>query len=244
MKVAIAFWGLPRSVKYTINSIQTNIFDVLTRENIEYDIYIHAYILNGKYQNVRTKENCEQIDNEQYKLLNPKYLKLDDQNIVKQKLNLPQYYSKKDPWNTGYNSVNNYILSSYSKLIVSEMIKQNDNTYDYILYMRPDVLYLNELPVSYLDETHCNNTQICVPDFHSYGFYKNMKINDRFAICNRTTYKIYGYIFLYLLNLSKITSLHSESILTIILSQNKIKWEKIPFYFNRVRVNGVVLKDN
>ena len=112
---------------------------------------MHAYILNGNYRNIRTKENCEQIDNEQHKLLNPKNLKLDDQDIIKQKLNLPQYYSKRDPWNTGYDSVNNFILSMYSKLLVSEMIKQNENIYDYILYLRPDVLYLNELPISYYD---------------------------------------------------------------------------------------------
>ena len=38
-KVAIGFFGITRSLKYTIDSIKTNILDALTKNNINYDLY-------------------------------------------------------------------------------------------------------------------------------------------------------------------------------------------------------------
>ena len=71
-------------------------------------------------------------------------------------------------------------------------------------FVRPDCLYKNKLDLKYLDLV--NSNRIVVPNFHLYR-----KINDRFAITNKKTYKIYGQIFLQLLDLSKKMSLHSRN---------------------------------
>ena len=69
-------------------------------------------------------------------------------------------------------------------------------------------------------------------------------MNDRFAITNKKTYKVYGNIFLHLLKLSKNNRLHSETILGIILKNANINVQKVNFRFARIRRNGIIdMKD-
>ena len=86
MKVAIGFFGLTRSLKYTIDSIDSNIFEVLKVNNIDYDVYIHSYALTSPYNNERAGEyvnDVSQIKNDEYKLLNPNYSRQDNQDEIK-----------------------------------------------------------------------------------------------------------------------------------------------------------------
>lgn len=238
MKVAIGFFGITRSLKYTVESIKQNIFHVLKSNNIDYDVYIHSYRLTT-YKNKRTGECIEdpsEIDNEEYKLLNPQYFTQDNQDEIAIKLNLLSYRTHEDPWNTQYNSVDNYILGSYSKHIVTQMIDNNIQEYDYILFVRPDCLYLDKLNVGYFDLI--NDTTIVIPDNEGFGVYN---LNDRFAITNSKNFKIYGDIFLSLLNISKKKPLHSETILgDILIGQNKLNIRKVKFNFSRIRCNGTI----
>jgi hypothetical protein len=234
MKISIGFFGITRSLKYTIKSINENILDILKENNIEYDIYIHTYYLTN-YKNIRTGEilNDYEIDNEEYKLLNPDFVEIDNQENVKKKINLSLYRTHKDPWETNYNSVDNFILAQYSKLRLTKMIYESRKNYDYILFMRPDCLYINKLPI--YDFNLINDNSIIIPNFHLYG---NIPFNDRFCISNKNTYKIYGEVFDLLLDISKNKPLHSETILGEIMSNNKLNIIKIPFLFSRVRFNG------
>jgi hypothetical protein len=235
MKVAVGFFGITRSLKHTIASIRENIFDQLQQNNIEYDIYIHTYHLTN-YRNTRTCENVsdKDIDNEEYKLLQANYIEIDNQEDIKKQIDLLLYRTHEDPWNTKYNSVDNFILAQYSKSRLTTMIEKIQFNYDYILFMRPDCLYIKKLPVESF--SIINDTTIIIPRFHLCGKWS---FNDRFCISNINTYKIYGKIFDLLLDISKKKSLHSESILGEIMADNKLKVIKIPFYFSRVRFNGI-----
>jgi hypothetical protein len=86
MKVVIGFYGITRCLKYSIESINKNIFDILKVNNIEYDVYMHTYHLTN-YKNIRTGEviNDNEIDNTEYKLLNPDYIEIDVQEERKNK---------------------------------------------------------------------------------------------------------------------------------------------------------------
>ena len=238
MKVAIGFFGITRSLKYSIDSINKNIFDVFKENNIEYDIFIHTYFLQS-YENKRAGEKkTDKIDNEEYKLLSPKYFKIDDQDDIINNLNLNSYRTYPDPWKTKYQSVNFYILGCYSKYMLTNMIENATDNYNYILFVRPDCLYINKLNHKYLDLASSNT--IVIPNFNLFWY----GINDRFAITNNETYKIYGKIFLQLLDLSKKMSLHSETILYFILHNNNINVKHINFRFARIRNNGNINKDD
>ena len=236
-KVAVGFFGITRSLNYTIDSIEKNIFNVLKENNFDYDIFIHTYNLN-EYKNVRANEKyTKEIDNNQYKLLKAKYSKVDNQNEVKSMLNLNSYRNKPDPWNTKYESVDFYILGKYSQYSLTKMIEKSNINYDYILFVRPDCLYLDKLNISKFDLIDDNT--ILVPNFSLYGKYE---LNDRFAVTNKKTYKIYGKIFEELLELSNKYPLHSETILGIILEKNNINNIKFEFNFARIRNDGKVDK--
>jgi len=64
----------------------------------------------------RTNENENNVDNLEYKLLKPNYIQIDDQNKIKKEINTFLYRTHPDPWNTNYNSVDNFILAQYSKI--------------------------------------------------------------------------------------------------------------------------------
>ena len=238
MKVALGFFGITRSLKYTIESIKYNIIDVFKSNDISYDIFIHTYFLNN-YINLRASEKLDgnKIDNQEYNLLNPDFVIQDNQDEIKKKLNLESYRTNKDPWNSKYNCVDNFILGSYSKLMVTDMIDKNNKKskvkYDYILFIRPDCLYVNKFNLDFFK--FVSDDKILIPSFDNIGKYG---INDRFAITNPSTYKIYGKVFLKLLELSKKYELHSETIIGLILNEEKIKTQKVKFNFFRIRCNG------
>ena len=80
-KVAIVFFGLTRTLSSTIDSIQSNLLNVLSELKMKYDIFIHTYKINGKYENNWSKESVEEYVNEDIeKILNPKYFIFDSLN--------------------------------------------------------------------------------------------------------------------------------------------------------------------
>lgn len=238
MRVALAFWGLTRSLKYTIGSIKKNILDILKKENIQYDIYIHTYSLNKAYSNTRAGERNIALNNNEYKLLHPYYSFVDSQSHIMNKLKLSSYRTHRDPWNTNYESVNYFILSMFSKYKVTKFIEaHNKNNYDYIIFLRPDVKYLNKFDTKFFNLV--NDNTICIPNFQTFAGF-----NDRFCI---TTYKnglLYGKLYNNLLEYSKKHPLHSETFMGYYMKKiYGLKILFIPFYFNRVRSDGREVND-
>ena len=209
---------------------------VFKKNNIDYDIYLHTYKLKT-YINRRAGEKTNNYDNDEYKLLSPKYLQIDDQDKIKENLKLKRYRTHPDPWKTNYQTVNNFILAQYSKLQIVKMVEKSEQKYDYLIYLRPDVKYIQKFNLNFFK--HINNKTICIPNFHLFGPHK---FNDRFCITNMNSYKIYGNIFQRLLNISKRRSLHSETVLGAVMKNNGLKTIRINFKFSRVRCDGSIPK--
>ena len=242
-KVALCFWGITRSLKYTISSLQKNIFKILDDECISYHIYLHTYIVDGEYSNIRTNEKGF-LDNEEYKLLlfpeksegnnerseGNNNFKIDNQNEISQQLKFEEYRTFPDPWYSNYNCCDNLILSLYSKLQVTNLIINNNLEYNNIIFLRPDVRFVNEFDISWLFN---KNNEVRIPNFHNFGGY-----NDRFFISNYKNGVIYGSAFNDLLEYSKIRDIHSEIFCMNYLNKHNLINIPIHFYFNRVRVNG------
>jgi hypothetical protein len=236
MKVALAFWGLTRSLKYTIDSINNKIINKFKEHGIQYKIFMHTWIVNSVYNNSRSKEHGVVLDNTEYSLLNPDYIELQDQDDFKQKINFNAFRTHKDPWNTNYETVNNFICAMFSKSRCTQLIDKSNENFDYIIYLRPDVLYLNDFDVNFFKKVNSNT--ICIPNFALHNNF-----NDRFCIVNMKTYKLYGHIFKKLFEYSKHCSLHSETVHYKLMIKNKIKIEKINFIFKRVRADGRICAD-
>lgn len=239
MKVALAFFGITRSLKYTIHSIDNIFINFFKKHNILYTIFLHTYELSN-YSNIRTGEYISSVDNTEYRLLNPDYFEIDNQDTIKENLHLENYRTFPDAWDTNYNSTDNFLLAQYSKSRVTQLITDTNIEFDNILFVRPDCLYVQYLKLSYLESA--NDKTIVIPNFHLYGKYM---FNDRFCITNYKTYKLYGDVFKYMLDISKKEILHSETVLGEIMNSYKLNFIRIPFNFKRIRSNGLCdPKDN
>ena len=230
-KVALAFWGITRSLKYTIKSIKKNVFDELKIAGINYDVFIHTYKINN-YVNKRANEKKgTKINHNEYKLLNPIDVIISNQDDVKKNLNMKSYRTHKDPWKSDYETVDNFICAMYSKNQVTELIEKN-GVYDYIIFLRPDVKYLNKFDIKFFDIIDDNT--ICIPDFHNYGNF-----NDRFCLANFKNGLLYGKLFQFMLLFSQFNSLHAEKFNNYYMRYYyKLDIKLVPFYFNRVRADG------
>lgn len=256
-KIALVFYGLLRSIQYTLPNLQKHIFGAITDAGYDYDIYCHNYTFppNHKYNNHRAREYNIDLDPNAYKLLNPKYYISDNQLEIADQLNLDAYRTHGDPWpKTGFKTLDNYLLAMYSRKKVTELLSQNiasdpqNHEYTMIMFLRSDVLFENSLPIPKLliliteQEKKNPPTRVClIPNFHHWlgG------LNDRMFISKPSLALEYGMAFDKLLTISKERKLHSEQINKYLIQDvyHAIPI-LIPIFFARVRANGVILKED
>jgi len=238
MKIALCFWGLTRSLKYTIDSIKKNILQPLDDGNIEYQIFIHTFSFKSKYNNPRANEYNMTLNFDEYTLLQPNFIEVDDQDQIKKDIHIHQYRSLPDPWDSNYVCLDNFICAMYSKRQLGIMVNNSNIKFDYIVYLRPDLHYLTPFDIRYFSIT--NEYNVCTPNFHLFP-----KLNDRFCILHASNLDKYSGLFNYMYEYSRIYPLHSERFQYFMMTQ-QFKWSVryIPIQFNRVRADGRELSDS
>ena len=241
VKLAICFFGLTRSLKFTLGSIQKYLFDPLKNHGIKYDIFVHTYKMNGSYSNPRAGEKDVILDANEYKLLEPMYHIIENKETVSKKLQLEKYRTHGNPWGNekeaipgDFSTLDNHILYLWSlkqlTTMWSKANNKNNYKYSHIIYCRPDVLYHVPLDISWFSFT---SNKICIPNFALCG-----DITDRFALGRPHQMLPYGNRFDDALAYSKKHSLASEAYLIATMRRHKIKYEHVNFYFIRIRANG------
>ena len=179
-KVCICFYGLvQRSLKYTLGSIETNIFNVLKDNNIDYDTYIHTYDSSFSHS-PRGKEINVPVNVDDYKLLNPNDYIIESYNKADNIINYKQYPDR--TYNDNYTSILNWIRELYSIKQVTNLWHAKKDEYDFYLYIRPDLMYVTPLPITYL-QYHLNknvgkNILFTVPWSRSSGLYDFAEIGN------------------------------------------------------------------
>ena len=232
MKVALCFWGLTRSLKFTIDSIREYILKPLDDNNIEYTIFMHTFSMSSKYYNPRAEEENIKLDFDEHHLISPDFFKIDDQDAIKEQIQIKKYRTLPDPWNTNYICLDNFICYMYSKKQLGIMVKESNIHFDYIVYLRPDVRYITPIDQRYFHVTHKNT--ICTPNFHLFP-----NLNDRLAIITHCNLKTYSEMFDEMYEYSRLYPLHSERFqYNIITRRFRWKVQYIPIHFNRVRADG------
>lgn len=216
MKFCICFFGvISRSLTYTIDSINKNIFDVLKNNNIEYDVYVHNNIVNNM-GNLK-------LNHPDYKLLNPtKYIEdkqeLIDIKIQKYLFNVCDKYK-------------NSIRQIYSAKYVTELW-ENDTEYDLYLYLRPDLLYTNELDISHILENINKENLLFTPHWHKWG-----GLNDRIFIGKKDVMSKIGKRIDLIPKILK-TKYHSEQFLKLAVDHYGIETIDISLRGDRIRSCG------
>jgi hypothetical protein len=104
MKVCICFFGLTRSLKNTIDSLNCNVFKLLDLNNIKYDIYLHTYDLKI-LTNIRSNEKNCILDTDEYKLLNAKEYIIDNQDEFDKNFDYKSVEIYGDAWKNNFTSL-------------------------------------------------------------------------------------------------------------------------------------------
>tara|TARA_B100000424_G_scaffold236520_1_gene201497 strand:+ start:847 stop:1614 length:768 start_codon:yes stop_codon:yes gene_type:complete len=233
MKACVCFFGLTRSLKYTIDSINENLFKILKLNNIQYDIYLHTYDLKI-LTNKRSQElNCE-LDTDEYKLLNPKKYIIDNQDEFDKKFDYKSVEKFGDSWKDNFSSLRNLIRQLNSLKKVFSLI-ENKKNYDSYIFCRPDLRFLNEIDIKYILSSK-NENVIITPYWQKCG-----GCNDRFAIGSLNSIKYYAnridYIYEYMNDKGK---LHSESLVKFVIDKFNIKNIDCDIFLCRVRANNKI----
>ena len=209
-RVAIIFFGLTRSLKNIYNNLTENLFNELTNNGYNYDIFIHTYSLENPYINPWSGESISNYDNTAYKILNPKYYIIENQNVVEKRLNINSYCSNLSNWKGCANTpemkrylVRNMVLALHSKKMVTQLFKEHKNEYDYVIITRPDQMLNTKLNTNAF--SILNDKNIIIPYEHSYHGY-----NDRFCIAKPNVAIKYGTAFYVLKLYSQIGAVVSE----------------------------------
>ena len=183
----------------------------------------------------------QEIDYNEYALLNPDFYKIDNQNEFIDSIDMNNYFYT-EVWNTighdAYNGewlphlVQNHICALESQKrgleMVEEFIKQG-NSFKYVMFIRPDVLIHNELPLNDIITNQC--LDIFIPNDNHWEGY-----NDRFAIVNYKCASIYGKRINEIVEFRKNNGrIVSEKYVKFILNKYNLQIGLIYFKFDIVR---------
>ena len=234
LRFCICFFGvISRSLKYTKDSIYKNIYEVLDRNNIKYDVYVHNMKID-KILSLQEGEKDVKLSDES-KLLRPTYFSETNQNNFDKKYNWRKN-SKYGVMQNNYNLYQNAIRQIYSVDKVTKMWQKKNKNYDYYIYLRPDLLYTNELDVDLIIKT-LDKDILLTPKWHKWG-----GLNDRIYMGNKMIIKRFGnrikYVYEYV-NKNKI-EYHPETFMKYISEKFKIKTLDIDLIGKRVRSNGKI----
>ncbi len=240
MNIAVCFWGLTRSLKYTHENIK-KVLDGLA-EFGDVTTFMHTYKIFREYSNQWGKEEAITLDPNEYKILDPDHFIWDDQDEIAKGVDFKKYHTFPDEYKTDYQTINNFVIAMYSLKRVTELMLRHNKTkkYTHVIFMRPDVIFDSPIKKSFLEAV--NDTNIVTPQFGKFHAGKNM-INDRFAICTPHVASIYGLRLKVLLEYSKVKRILTEEFLYDVMKLNNIKiiWKWI--CFNRVRADGRISND-
>ncbi len=259
MKIAIGFFGLIRSLKYTHESIKENLLNILENNGHQYDIYMHTYDLKI-LTNKRSYEKDIVLDVMDYKLLDPKEIIIDNQDNFDKLFNYKKIMQYGDAWKEAkddFASLKNLIRQLNSLKKLTQMLDKKPK-YDMYIYIRPDLKIISPFNIKWLN---LKSKEIATPKY-----FKHRGLNDRFAIGKFEELKIYGSRIEEIFNYcnakktiysnrplhnskqvednDKTRPLHSESLVKYVLNKNRIKNIDLDINLVRVRANGVeVIKD-
>jgi len=175
--IAVIAYGLPRSLRFTISSIQQNIIAPLEEAGFGTCIYAHTYLHSKIISNARSRETNITLDNEEINMLRPCKQSAEqlESVLVKQSGLLKAVKQHGDGWRDGYETATRYLLALHSLRVAVELALSSETWHVGMVIIRPDLLYHDRLDVELLTRAISLNS-VVVPRWHTFG-----GLNDRFS---------------------------------------------------------------
>ena len=230
-RVVIAFYGITRSLKYTIESIRSN---VIEPARLVGDVTLLCHFFKqATISNPRTSE-FGLLDLDEWKLLTPDFISLQEVDTATEDVHIQKLTPYGNAWEDNGESLRNVLRQMLSLQRVTAMISNHVQSADVVIFLRADMEYHDRFPMEKLIQS-IHPYKVMIPFWQWSG-----GLNDRFAICGRLSYQIYGsrvekslaYCQCYF------KPLHSERLLMYVLMRSPIQLAVTSMRATRVRFNG------
>ena len=212
MRVAVCFSGMPRSFKTVYESHKKFIFDVLSEQGIEYDIFIHTWNNKVKYPKYLSDEGTVEELIELYK---PTAFKIETYNDEKinELLNdskVNEYHEYIDhnndlnnigDWIGGGLLTNNTISLFYGLNESNKLRIESDLKHDIIIKTRFDNIMFDKLNIATLSKEE--NTVYCPMGYEPDDRERLGTVNDILAVGDERSMNVYMSLYDRLFNLLK-----------------------------------------
>lgn len=235
-RIAIGFFGITRSLKWTLPSIHKNIIEP-ARQLGQVRLFAHLY-QQDHIENPRSGEN-NPVDPNEYQLLNCDEVQLEAPGACLAIANYEWILSHGDAFKDEGKSLANLIHQLHSLQQVGCMIDEWKP--DVVVIARPDLMYHDSLYDEIANQKNRPKIFISVPNWQWYG-----GLNDRFAIGSRASCHAYTRRFDFIQSYLEKTGgpLPAERFLRYCLNQQGIIARRMSIRGSRVRSNGEAVEED
>jgi hypothetical protein len=178
MKIAVCFVGVTRNYsKYTFESIQKNLFDVVAKRDPNFKKFAHFNQL-AVLTNERSRENGVALDQDEYKLLNCDEVELTDQALVDERIDFEYLKQFGNTWKDNFGTLKNVLRQMYSLNAIANILERQNTKFDLVIYSRICLRFYKpiEIPRKIRPRT------LYTPWFEGFR-----GLNDRFALGDMET---------------------------------------------------------
>ena len=237
MKIAIAFFGIPRNSLICFPSILENIYSVLEFDEVR--SFYHFY-KQDKVVSQRSGESSD-LSSSNYSFFDNMDGFLEDPDACLIKWGFENIKKFGDTWGDGYSSIRNLIHQLNSLYEVTNIIESSKYDPDVVLFIRPDLLYHQLIPGFCLLGAQKDSKSVYIPNWQWWN-----GLNDRFSICGKNSYRAYGKRILDMEDfcLDNNRGVHSERLLKYSLLRHKSRVKVLNVTASRVRVSGVIVDED
>lgn len=229
--VVILFYGIMRSLRHVLPSIQTNIFTPLTKNGIAFDTVIHTYT-ETTLHNTRSHEHCDDLQpHDAYRVASR--VIMTSQSDFLSTVSLDSYLSHGDPWDETHHTSLKNLLCQLNSLSIVYRYREKD--YTCYLLLRSDLEFITPLDIqpilSILHSSSTSSSRIMYTP--KWGQFRGL--NDRMCICNHSAIPFIADRLYDLLTYSHMAKPHSESFLLYIARTYNIENRMLQCRAVRVR---------
>ncbi len=197
VRVAICYWGMTRSIRIIHNAHKNQIFDIFKNNQVEYDVYMHTWKTAQNFiwgVDWTTTKNIPNDYNE-YRLLNPSYYEIDEQDEFLNTIHFPDYF-KQELYDTYGDHpdyewrpelIRNMICALESQKRVTQLCIDSQKKYDFVLYIRPDVDIYTPFLLEWFDLVKTGEIALTNESYRHFEGY-----NDKFALMRFDDCKLYA----------------------------------------------------
>ena len=239
MRVGVVYFGMLRSAPLCIESIREQIIKPNTRSGVSFTS-IASLNLVEKIDNPRSGEADVSVDPSMSFLLEADHYLLSPQrdHAIAREFDIVR--SQKDPFENEYRSICNSLHQLNTlKRGWNTLKRLTEKTFDYYLFLRPDLLYLDKLDIPDLVGRMPHQNALLVPAWHSWG-----GLNDRFALAAPIAAEHYALRMDRLQDFIRFYPMHPETLNAWALAKAGCFLGELPVRAKRVRASaGVVNED-